>query len=225
MLQNNYPNQFIAERSYKNLENLVSHGPRVAGSEANEKFAVDFLKETIQDIIANKHSSHNIEIDHQIVELNDFSLGDNYGNTNYGLTSVYRSLQNIVVKVTPKNSTDTKHSILLNAHFDSVPTSPGAGDDGSMTVVMLEILRVLSKAENAFKHAFIFLFNGSEENLLQGAHAFIKNHKWANTIRAFINMDSAGCGGREIMFQAGPKHPWLMNVSVYKSMIIWHKYI
>lgn len=127
----------------------------------------------------------------------------------YGTTTVYRDVQNVVVKLS-KN--DPKYSLLLNAHFDSVPTSPGAGDDGSMTVVLLEILRVLVQ-ETAidFKHGIVFLFNGCEENLLQGSHAFISSHKWANQVQAFINLDSAGNGGREIMFQAGPKHPWLMN--------------
>lgn len=36
---------------------------------------------------------------------------------------------------------------------------------------------------------------------------------WQFQIRALVNLDSAGAGGREILFQGGPNHPWLMKAS------------
>lgn len=30
--------------------------------------------------------------------------------------------------------------------------------------------------------------------------------------RLLINLDSSGGGGREIVFQTGPNHPWLIKV-------------
>lgn len=176
--------------------------------------AVFYIRNAIEEIIHGRHPSQHIEYNVQSAK-SSFFLEEGI----WGTTSVYQGLQNVVVKLRPADGPEPEHSLLLNAHFDSVPNSPGAGDDGSMTVVMLELLRVFATSSTPFKHSVIFLFNGCEENILQGAHAFIKEHKWANTVRAFINLDSAGNGVREIMFQAGPKHPWLMNVSFITFLI------
>ncbi|EDW47547.1 GM21369 [Drosophila sechellia] len=124
--------------------------------------------------------------------------------------NMYQGIQNVIVKLSTKESQSESY-LLINSHFDSKPGSPGSGDDGVMVVVMLEVLRQMATSETPFQHGIIFLFNGAEENALQGAHGFITQHKWAPNCRALINLESGGSGGRDLLFQSGPNTPWLMK--------------
>ncbi|XP_043948246.1 endoplasmic reticulum metallopeptidase 1 [Drosophila biarmipes] len=194
-----YPDQFIAERADNNLRELVSLGPRVVGSRQNEMAALKMLSQKMQKI--RSASANDIEVDVQVAS-------GSY--VHWSMVNMYQSIQNIVVKISPKGSNSTTY-LLVNSHYDSVPAGPGAGDDGSMVATMMEVLRVLAKSDKPLKNPVAFLFNGAEEDGLLGSHAFITQHKWAKYCKAFINLDSCGSGGREILFQSGPNHPWLMK--------------
>lgn len=87
----------------------------------------------------------------------------------------------------------------------------GGGDAGFMCVLMLEILRKLSRMPERPEHNIVFLFNGAEETPLQGSHGFITQHKWAKEVDVLINLDAGGAGGKEILMQAGPGQPWLLK--------------
>lgn len=166
---------------------------------------MNYIEGVIRDIASTKHPDINLtwSID---AHSSEFSKG----GRRLVYVNVYRGVQNIVVKLEPNNVNPEYSYILLNSHFDSVPMSPGAGDDATMVGVMLELLRVLSK-ENTLTHGVIFLFNGCEENGLAAAHGFITQNPLREKIGVLLNLEVTGGGGKELMFQSAPDHPWLMK--------------
>ncbi|XP_064544316.1 endoplasmic reticulum metallopeptidase 1-like [Drosophila montana] len=201
-------NVFIAERAYKNLYTLSNIGTKLTGSKENEVEAVNFILNELTQIKEDMLG----EFFEMEIDLSKVSGVLGSGST----FDVYQGIQNIVVKLTPK-STKSDSYLLVNSHFDSKPFTPSAGDAGFMIVTMLEVLRVIATTKQAFEHPIVFLFNGSEEGNLQASHGFITQHKWAPYCKAVVNLDAAGSGGREVLFQSGPNHPWL--VKYYKEYI------
>ncbi|KAL4236001.1 Endoplasmic reticulum metallopeptidase 1 [Mactra antiquata] len=192
---------FYESNAKHHLEEFSLHGPRVVGSDANEVFAYNYIVSELKKIKQSALPSKEILIDEQnavgnfdIAFLSDF-------------VSVYRNIKNVVVKL--QSETGSEHSLLMSCHFDSSVDSPGAGDNAISCAMMMEIIRVLSQSTDKIHHSIVFLFNGAEENLLQASHGFITKHPWAKSIKAFVNIDSAGNGGWELVFQTGPLHPWL----------------
>src|SRR5205807_735482 len=85
---------------------------------------------------------------------------------------VAASVENIVARL---QGSGTGKSVLVVAHYDSVPLSLGASDDGAGVAVLLETARVL-KALPQMKGDIAFLFTDGEEIGLLGAQAFIAEH-------------------------------------------------
>ncbi|KAJ6669537.1 hypothetical protein lerEdw1_000085 [Lerista edwardsae] len=200
------PQEFSALRARAYLENITALGPRAVGSLANEVLTVNYLLKQVKAIEMESNHAHKISVDIQR-PTGTFSI-DFLG----GFTSYYDNITNVVVKLEPRNGAE--HAILSNCHFDSVPNSPGASDDAVSCSVMLEVLQILSKSPESLKHAVVFLFNGAEESILQASHGFITQHPWAKSVRAFLNLEAAGVGGKELVFQTGPENPWLVQAYI-----------
>jgi len=135
-------------------------------------------------------------------------------------------ISNVIVKLEAREESERRnHSVLLNCHYDTKPLTSGATDNMISCATMLEILRILSRHNESAPNTLIFLFNGSEELGLFGAHGFLEGyhgnetegtrHPWAENLRAFINLEGAGSGGRPILFQTGPgKMPHKLSVEL-----------
>jgi Zn-dependent M28 family amino/carboxypeptidase len=83
--------------------------------------------------------------------------------------SLHGSYDNILAA---SGDLQTGRFILLGAHYDSVPGSPGADDNGSAVAVCLECARLLR--ENRAGSVLIALFNREEDGLL-GSREFVRD--------------------------------------------------
>lgn len=96
-------------------------------------------------------------------------------------------------------------SVLLVAHYDTVPVAPGAADNGAAVAALLETARALAAGPRRARD-IVFLLTDAEETGLHGARAFIREHPLARDVAVVINLDARGSGGPVYLFQTGARN-------------------
>src|SRR6185369_4304652 len=112
------------------------------------------------------------------------------------------TIENIVAKL---DGTNNHQAIMLVSHYDSVPNSFGASDDGFGVSVMLETLRAI-KTRGQLRNDVIFLFSDGEEVGLLGAKAFMDEHPWARHVGLVLNFEARGNSGPVVLFETSPNN-------------------
>ncbi len=80
--------------------------------------------------------------------------------------------QNLIARIPGK---DTSHAMILTAHLDS-PNTPGGFDDGSGSVILLEMAEVLNESRLMPAVDLYLIWNGSHENGIYGSAYFNTTH-------------------------------------------------
>lgn len=81
--------------------------------------------------------------------------------------------------------------IVCTAHYDSVPNSKGAYDNGTGVVCLIEMIRYFKNHRP--KHNLRFIFCGSEERGLLGSKAYVAKHEEEkDSIQLNVNIDMIG---------------------------------
>jgi hypothetical protein len=103
---------------------------------------------------------------------------------------------------------DPDGAILVMAHYDSAPNGPGAADNGSGVVTLLELVRAL-QAGPPLQQDLIFLFTDGEEPGMLGAQAFVDQHPWFDQVSMVINLDQLRAGPLQFREIRGGNGTWI----------------
>jgi hypothetical protein len=135
--------------------------------------------------------------------------------THLGLTPVVQNvdlpgtgekLENVMARL---SGSDSSGSVVLVAHYDTEVNTPGAGDNGTGTAILLEIARSLTLA-GSLKNDIIVLFSDGEELGMLGTTAFVTEHPWMSNVRIAINFDTFTFGPA-FMWQTSSQNGWLIR--------------
>lgn len=102
-------------------------------------------------------------------------------------TSLTIEGENIIVSL----GKGTKN-IVVGAHVDAVPNSPGANDNGGSVAVLLGIIQSMKDFD--WSHQIDFCFFDQEEKGLVGSQEFVKTYADSSIHLAMINLDVNGMG-------------------------------
>jgi hypothetical protein len=119
-------------------------------------------------------------------------------------------VRNIVARLPGSAKAKSTGAVLMVAHYDSVPSGPGAGDDAASVAAILETVRAL-KAGPALRNDLIVLFTDGEELGLLGAKAFVETFPALANIKVVLNFEFRGDVGPSMLFQTSSRNEWLVD--------------
>jgi hypothetical protein len=181
---------YSLDTTYNHLKQ-IAQAPHPTGSTQHDQ---------VRSYIVNEIKEMGLD---PLVQKAEISTTDNVRSTDV----LAVTLNNIMVKLEGQSTT---RSVLIMAHYDSEPYSPGANDDGVAVAAMLETMNSFKQGE-PLKNDVIFLFTDAEELGLLGAKVFWERHAWAKDVGIVLNFEARGSEGASLMFESSPQNGWIIN--------------
>ena len=169
---------FSARRAAERARQLLGEGPRPTSSNNNVS-AVERMREWF------RARGLDAEIQEATVRL-------------HGKDTTIRNL------LARRAGSSPGKAVLLVAHHDTVPGSPGVGDNTMGVAIALEVAEFLRGGDWKGRDV-ILLLTDAEESGLRGAELFVNNHRWMSEVGTVINVDSRGNGGPAVLHEVGPE--------------------
>ena len=189
------PEVFSAERALGHLDWLAAE-PHPLGSEAHTRVRARLVKEL--EALGLEVELQRTEVIYEYARRPDVTR--------------MATVTNVLARRPGRRGSGSSpgRSLALMAHYDSVPHSPGAADDGSGVITILETLRALEHHPPLDNDLLAVITDGEERGLL-GAQAFVRQHPWAETVGLVLNFEARGSRGPVFMFETSEGNAPLMR--------------
>ena len=174
------PDAFSSARALRHLREIARH-PHPTGTEENARVRA-YIAEQLRALGAAPETQEAESVTPQRAA---------------GAPGAAGRVVNLVARVP---GTDSTRALMLAVHYDSVPTAPGASDDGAGVAALLETLRAL-RTGPPLKNDLILLFTDGEELGLLGAEAFAAGHPSMRDVGLVLSFEARGAGGPSMMFE------------------------
>jgi hypothetical protein len=173
--------EFSAERAREHQEQ-IARAPHPTGTEEHER-VLEYLLDQLTDLGLEPEV-------HDAVGIPALPVT---GNASAART------RNVVAVI--EGSDPTGHMVLA-AHYDSVPSAPGANDDAAGVAAILETARALLASDTPLRNDVVLLLTDAEEVGLLGAEAVMDSHPLGSEDVLFLNHEARGGGGSVLMFRS-----------------------
>ncbi|MFI5779480.1 M20/M25/M40 family metallo-hydrolase [Nocardia sp. NPDC051570] len=199
---------------------LQPHGHRPE-SAPRDVFSAERAMRVVESIATQPHpvgtAEHDRVRDHLVDELRKLGLDTEIrpgvgrypaalGREVLGIGRV----DNIVARIRGTASTG---AVYLVAHYDSVPSGPGANDDGVGVAAVLEAVRALREGGTTPRNDIVVLLTDGEEIGLLGAEAFVAAGGYDRP-GVVINHEARGAGGPPLLWRTTrPDGPLIASVA------------
>lgn len=179
--------EFSAERAIEHAA-VIAQEPHPMGSEANVAVR-EYIVAELQDLALEP-------------ALYPVSAPDYFG----GGEPI--NVVNIVARI--PGTSNTK-AVALMAHYDTVPTTPGANDNSVAVAALLETARAVL-AEPPLDNDLLLLFtDGEEPNPRPGSTALVEETSLATEIGLVVNLEASGGSGASILAETSGPEGWIIN--------------
>lgn len=169
---------FDTSRALTHLEQIAQE-PSPIGSAANERNR-DYLVQELQALGL------------------DTEVHSAIGARAFGDQVVSGLADNVVATL---SGTDPTGQLVLAAHYDSTPTTPGTSDDKMGVAAILEIARHLTAGDPPRNDVVLLLSDGEEPGLI-GAQALAEHHPVVERGGVLLNLEGPGNAGPSVLYNS-----------------------
>lgn len=107
--------------------------------------------------------------------------------------------------------TDSTAAVALMAHYDTVPTTPGANDNTTAVAALLETGRAILAGPPLRNDILLLFTDGEEPAPRYGATAFVAHNPAFRDIGIVVNLEASGGSGASLLAETSGPEGWLIT--------------